>query len=345
VKVGLVLDGLRPAGEVAELARQAEDAGLAQFWLSSGARTKDHFLRLAVAAGRTRRIQLGAVAVSPFEAHPARLAVTLLTLHEIAGGRAAVAVGGGGDFAATLGVSLRRRVEAVAETLEIIRAVARGGRVNHRGALFQVRDFFSPWTAVPPPPLYVAANRPRMIRAAAAAADGVMFTDMPPGVVADLVGRLRAHLAEAGRPAGDFRVSNWFVWNVQDTAAEALALARRRLGFRLYYVRDVGAALGLTEREVAELDARQAEMRRAVLEGREPWLPQPALADRLVGALTLSGGLADLDAVIERLQEFERAGLTEIALAPHGDPARAIRLLGERVVPALTRRPGVSGAH
>jgi alkanesulfonate monooxygenase SsuD/methylene tetrahydromethanopterin reductase-like flavin-dependent oxidoreductase (luciferase family) len=335
VKIGVVLDGRRSAAEVAELAALAEAVGLPQFWLSSGARTKDHFQRLAVAATRTRRIQLGAVAVSPFEAHPARLAVELLTLDEIAGGRAAVAVGAGGDFAAALGVRVQNRVAAVAETLDIIRAVARGGRVRYRGSLFEVRDFFSPWALEGPPPLYVAANRPRLLGLAATRADGVMFADMPPEQVATLVARLRAAQAAAGRPAGALRVSNWFVWNVQETAAEALALARRRLGFRLYYIRDVAAMLGLGAGEVAALERNQADMRRAVLEGREPWLPEPALTDRLVRALTLSGGLADLDRVVERLRAFARAGLDEIALAPHGDPARAIRLLGERVQPTI----------
>lgn len=335
MKIGVVLDGRRSADEVAELAALAESAGLSHFWLSAGARTKDHFQRLAVAATRTRRIQLGAVAVSPLEAHPARLAVELLTLDEIAGGRAALAVGAGGDFAAALGVRVRSRVIAVAETLDIIRAVARGGPVRYRGSLFEVREFFSPWAPGPAPPLYVAANRPRMLAMAAARADGVMFADMPPEHVPTLLARLRAGLAEAGRPAGALRVSNWFVWNVQETAAEALALARRRLGFRLYYVRDVAATLGLAPHEVEVLERRQADMRRAVLEGKEPWLPEPALADRLVRALTLSGGLGDLEAVIERLRAFAEAGLDEIALAPHGDPARAIRLLGERVLPLI----------
>lgn len=335
-----MLDGWRSADEVAGLAALAESVGLSHFWLSAGARTKDHFQRLAVAATRTRRIRLGAVAVSPFEAHPARLAVELLTLDEIAGGRAALAVGAGGDFAAALGVPVRRRVAAVVETLDIIRAVAAGGRVRYRGSLFEVRDLYSPWAPGAAPPLYVAANRRRLLRAAAARADGVMFADVPPEHAATLVARLRADLAEAGRPADALRVSNWFVWNVQETAAEALALARRRLGFRLYYIRDVAAALGLAADEVEALERRQADMRRAVLEGEEPWLPEGELADRLVRALTLSGGMADLDAVIERLRQFERAGLTEIALAPHGDPARAIRLLGERVAPALERRYG-----
>src|SRR5437868_3603043 len=65
MRVGVVLDGRRSATEIAELARLAESCGLAHVWLGAGARTKDHFVRLAVAAAATRRIQLGAVAVSP----------------------------------------------------------------------------------------------------------------------------------------------------------------------------------------------------------------------------------------------------------------------------------------
>ncbi len=335
MRLAVVLDGRRSATEVADLARLAEEVGIDRLWLSAGRRTKDHFLRLAVAAQRTRRIQLGAVAVSPFEAHPLRLAVALLTLNEIAGGRATVAVGGGGDFAATLGVPFRRPVQAVAETLDIVRAVARGGVVRYQGALYQVQDFLSPWPPGAAPPLWVAANRPRMLAMAAARADGVMFADMPPASAARLVGHVRSAAARAGRRPGEPGTSNWFVWNVQETADEALALARRRLGFRLYYVREVAPALGLSPAQVAELERRQADMRRAALEGREPWLPEPALADRLVQALTLSGTVGGLETVVERVREFARAGLDELALAPHGDPARAIRLLGERVAPRI----------
>ena len=40
---------------------------------------------------------------------------------------------------------------------------------------------------------------------------------------------------------------------------------------------------------------------------------------------------------IERLWEFKQAGLTEIALRIYENPAEAIRIIGERVVPALSR--------
>ena len=246
-------------------------------------------------------------------------------------------LGGGGDLAATLGVAFARRVAAVDDTLDIVRAVARGGEVNHRGRVFSVHGLFSPWTSLRPPPLYVGANRPRMLAMAARKADGVMFSDMPPAHVVALVQQLRAGLAESGRAVGDVRIGNWFVWNVQPSRREAVELASRLLGFRLYYIRDVAPLLGLLESDVAELERRHGEMVRAVFEARPPWQPRPEVTELLIRHLTLSGGPEDLEGCIERLLEFERAGLTEIALALHGEPARAIRLLGERVVPVVQK--------
>ena len=51
--------------------------------------------------------------------------------------------------------------------------------------------------------------------------------------------------------------------------------------------------------------------------------------------ISFVGGLDALDGAINTLQQFAAAGLTEIALRVHDDPEAAIRLIGERVVPAL----------
>jgi alkanesulfonate monooxygenase SsuD/methylene tetrahydromethanopterin reductase-like flavin-dependent oxidoreductase (luciferase family) len=240
VNVGVVLNGRRTAEEIATLAQMAEDAGVRQLWLSGGARTKDHFLRLA---------------------------------------------------------------------------------------------------ELEPPPLYVGANRPRMISMAAKAADGLMFTDMPIGYLGHLMGIVRSALGDASRPPGALRISNWFVWNIQETRARAVELARQQLGFRLYYIRDVARALDLTESEAVELERRQPEMLRAIFEGRRPWTPSPSVLERLIQHLTLSGGPEDIERCIERLLDMRRAGLTEIAFMPHGDPRQAIRLLQERVLPVVQTGP------
>ena len=306
-------------------------------WLSGGARTKDHFVRLALAAAATRRIRLGPIAVSPFEMHPVHIGLALLTLDEIAPGRACLVLGAGGDRAATLEPPTRGRVEAVEECLDILRAQAAGGEINYAGAHYRVRGLFSPWSRVAMDRLYLGANRPRMLRLAARKADGVMVTDMPLGYLGGLVARVRAELAEARRDPGAFVLSNWFVWNVQETRAEAERLARRQLAFRLYYIRDVAASIGLGEPEARELATRQPQMLRAIFGGGEPWSPPPPVAERLIEHLTLTSDRRGLDGCVARLLEFARLGLDEIALAPHGDPAAAIELIGDAVIPAVDR--------
>jgi alkanesulfonate monooxygenase SsuD/methylene tetrahydromethanopterin reductase-like flavin-dependent oxidoreductase (luciferase family) len=335
MKVGIVLGPRASASEVAELAQLAEAHRLSHVWLSGGARTKDHFVRLALAAGATRRIGLGPVALSPFEMHPVQIALALLTLEELAPGRACVVLGAGGDLAATLGLPVRGRLDAVQECVDIMRLLAAGGEVNYTGARFRVKGLFSPWRGVPMDRLYLGANRPRMLRLAARKADGVMVTDMPLAYLGPLIGRVRAELAAAARVTPRFTLSNWFTWNVQDSREEAERLARRLLGFRLYYIRDVAASIGLGEAEARELEAKQPEMLRAIFEGMPPWSPPPAVSDLLIEHLTLTSDRRGLEGCVERLLAFGRLGLDEIALSPIGDPAAAIRMIGDAVVPVV----------
>src|SRR5262249_19929169 len=81
--------------------------------------------------------------------------------------------------------------------------------------------------------------------------------------------------------------------------------------------------------------AGQPARRRAIFAGREPWPPPAPIAERLIEHLTLTADRRGLDGCVGRLLEFERLGLTEIALAPHGDPAAAIELIGRAVIPLV----------
>ena len=337
MKIGVVLDGRRSASEIAELARLAEANGILHFWLSGGARTKDHFLRLALAATTTKQIQVGPIAISPFEMHPARIGISLLTLDEITNGRASIVLGGGGDFAATLGLYLTDRVSSVEETIDIIRAIAQGGEVNYLGKHYKVNGLFSPWPPRRAPLLYVGANRPKMIRMAAEKADGIMVTDMPLAYIKTLIDQVLSVLLQAGRDPKKVRISNWFVWNIQETKEEAFQLARRQLGFRLYYIRDLAASIGVSEAEAIELERKQPAMLRAIFQGKEYELHQKNLEDLLIEHLTITADRRNINTAIERLLEFEKLGLNEIALALHGDPVAAIKQLGKEVVPTVQR--------
>ena len=59
------------------------------------------------------------------------------------------------------------------------------------------------------------------------------------------------------------------------------------------------------------------------------------LLDLCVDKLTLTGGLDDLDRIIEHLLEFKAIGVTHLTLELKNHQAHGIKLLGERVIPAL----------
>lgn len=61
------------------------------------------------------------------------------------------------------------------------------------------------------------------------------------------------------------------------------------------------------------------------------------IVDALVENLTFAGDDSGIDKVIEHLRAFEEASLDEVALKVHENPADAIRMIGERLVPALSR--------
>ena len=63
-------------------------------------------------------------------------------------------------------------------------------------------------------------------------------------------------------------------------------------------------------------------------------VPQKIL-DALVDGLTLTGSSDDLTPIVDELLAFRRAGVTEIGLRLYGDPEASIRLVAERIVPAL----------
>jgi hypothetical protein len=57
--------------------------------------------------------------------------------------------------------------------------------------------------------------------------------------------------------------------------------------------------------------------------------------DKMVDKLTVSGSPDNLDPVIDKLRKLRDAGFSSVALRLYADPAASIRLIGERVLPAV----------
>lgn len=326
--------GIAPA-ELAELGTLADGYGIQTLWASSFPARREPFMCLSALAAQPGNIRMGAVPVSPYEQHPLKMADSLLTLNELSGGRASITVGGlGHSVMRVTGLAPTRRVRAVRECVEILKAAASGEFVDYVGELYSLQNYQAEWLTAPPPVVYVGANGPLMLKMAGRVADGVMLSDVPLSRMAEVNNAMQAGRAAADRN-DPLRVANFFAWHIKEDRAAAMAEARIEMIWRgLLQPWHTEPFLG------AEAAAFVDEHRDAFLQAFLQRTPDIAgvpenIIQSLVDNLTFTGGPDDIDGVAAKLNEFARAGLDEVTLKVHGDAHEAIRLIGERLVPAL----------
>ncbi len=335
MRIDVILESNAAPETVAELGKLAEENGLGGVWVSNMNDARDPFINFVDLGRASHRIRLGPIAVSPYELHPLKMAAALLTLNEVSGGRAQIVVGAGGGTATAMGVPRERPVRAVRECVEILQAASSGKPVRYRGEIYKV-DWYDPvWVRSPPPLIYVGANGPQMLRSAAKYADGIMVSDFVVAHVRSAREIIDRSLAESDRQPDTFRLNNFWAWHVKESREEAEREARIWLAVRgtLYpkYIEDVldpDDAAVVNENISAFIKAYHAKS--PDIQG----VPD-RIVSKLVAGATSASSVAELDREIERLRQFEAAGLTEIALRIYANPAASIRLIGERVIPAL----------
>ncbi|MEO8443597.1 MAG: LLM class flavin-dependent oxidoreductase [Gammaproteobacteria bacterium] len=335
MEIDVILDTRAKAEELAELGRLAERFGLSGVWVSSLLDSRDPFANLALLAQTSSRIRLGPIAVNPFDTHPVKTAAALLTLNEMAGGRARIVIGGGGEALQALGVRPARRVRAVRECVEIIRAAATGERVSYAGELFRVDNLQLRWLESPPPRILVGASQPQMLRMAAGCADGIMMSDMPPGPATAAIATLDAALANSGKQRPAFHTTVFTAWHVHADRQQALREGRRWLLLRGIF-RPWLLAEFLAPDDVALVMASQPAFARAFASGSHEVAGVPdRVLDALVDNVTVTGTTDNLAPVVAKLTHLKAAGLGGVALRLYADPAASIRLIGEKILPAL----------
>ena len=358
--IDIILDPDMSPDAIAELAVAAEGYGIRALWSSNYHQYWDCYISLVPAAMATSKILLGPLAVSPWEQHPLKMANALLSLNELAKGRAMIAVGGGGGVLGAMGWKASadgepwpgrhpvkgtrypdRRVRGVRECIEVI-GLARRGKIamGYPGQIFDInRPFIMPWAKSGGPLLYSCSSGPQMIRMGAEVAEGIQVSDFTVDMMPEAIENLQAGFAKRGNRPDDFRVGNFWAWHVKADRDVSLWEARRELIWR-------GAIIGKEEHvlrqfchdddEVSVIMDNWENFRKAfwTKSGEIEGVP-PDLVSRLIEGLASAGGLEDLDKEIERYQGFAKAGLTELSLRVHDNPMESLKIIGERVLPAV----------
>jgi probable F420-dependent oxidoreductase len=174
-----------PLAEHAAIYATLADAGFTDLWSSEVAGT-DAFTPLTLAAAWQPGLRLGTAIAPVFTRGPGLLAMTAAALAEAAPGRFTLGIGASspvvvGDWNAA---EFTAPYERSRDMLRFLRAALAGQTVDQTFNTFAVRRFRLERPPATPPAIMLAALRPRMLRLAAAEADGVILnwlaaTDLP----------------------------------------------------------------------------------------------------------------------------------------------------------------------
>lgn len=358
--IDIILQPDMSPSQVAEIAVAAEKLGIRAVWSSNYHQHWDCFLALAPAAAATSKILLGPLALSPWEMHPLKMANALLTLNEMSGGRAIVAVGGGGGVLGAIGWRSHagadiwpgyhpvkktrqpdRRVRGVRECLEVLdQARTASFSKGYDGEIFAVaRPYVMDWAKSPGPLLYSCSSGPQMIRMGARYADAIQLSDYTVDMMPEAVDNVKTGLDRRDAQPDEFRIGNFWAWHVKRDREVSMWEARRELIWR-------GALIGKEEEvlqkflhDEKELDIvmdnwnnfRKASWTNSgVIDG----VPED-IVNRLIAGLSSAGGMDSMETELERFRGFKNAGLSELSLRLHEEPMQALELIGEHVLPAV----------
>jgi alkanesulfonate monooxygenase SsuD/methylene tetrahydromethanopterin reductase-like flavin-dependent oxidoreductase (luciferase family) len=339
MEVDIILEPDLSPQQVAELGQVAEKFGVRALWTSNFFAHWDCFLSLVPLAQSTTKLLMGPLAVSPFEMHPLKIANSLLSLNEMTGGRALIAMGAGeGNIDAMRIPRPEKIVRAVRESIEIVRMAARrqlaGG---YKGEDFGVNlPCTYDWVKSPPPLVYGTAYRGQMIRMESRVADGVYIGCTPPEVMAAAMVDVREGAAKREPGMAPLRTNTFWGWHLKKDRAAGYRESRRELPWRAIKLQKELIMQCLPEDEAQLVRDNYDKFVAAWFDrsGNVQGVPEH-IPNRLAEYFTSTGGLEDLDREIERFRMFGRAGLTEVAIRLHDDPMDALQIIGREVLPKL----------
>jgi alkanesulfonate monooxygenase SsuD/methylene tetrahydromethanopterin reductase-like flavin-dependent oxidoreductase (luciferase family) len=269
--------------ELIECVRAADACGYDSFWMAE-AWERDAFVTLAELAAQTERIHLATGIINVFSRSPALIAMSAATIDDMCGGRFRLGLGTSGarvieDFH---GIRYDKPLTRLKETVQIVRALLAGERVDFQGECFKLRRFklgFKPLRAGIP--IYVAALTQRGLRQLGCVADGWLPTLWPRARLRDGIAAIKVGADSVGREMSMIEVAP-FINVAGSNEAARLSLAYYVGGMGDYYHAAL-SRLGFST---------EAEAIRRLWQSGRPRDAIRAVTDEMVGATAICGTLA-----------------------------------------------------
>jgi len=324
MSVSIAFQTDKPLSAYGPLAAAAERYGFDGVSVFNDMLYQPAWLPLLEIARATRRVRIGPAAVNPFTCHPINIAANIALIDEASQGRAYLGFARGAwlDF---VGLEPKQPVMALREAMLAVRHLLRRSTSPLAGEIFLLAGGDAlRWGAIRPDiPFLLGSWGPRMIHAGLDLIDEVKLG----GTANPAVGLwFRAQTGSA-----PVRLAVGAVTVVDEDGVAARARARREVALYLPVVAELGPGL--------EIDPELLAGVRAAAASYDFETAGSFISDDLLRCIAFAGTPHE---VAEQALELFAAGVDRIEFGtPHGlSEQEGVRLLGERVLPALRANGG-----
>jgi len=318
-RVALYLQDAHSLDDGIKFAKYAEQKGFEAVWQAESRLVRDAIVPMAAFAAHTTKLKVGSGVINNWTRNIGLLASTLLTLDDLAPDRIICGIGAWWDpLAANVGITRRKPLSAMRETVEVLRKLLSLQNVTHSGEFHQLDgvelDVIHGRTEARNVPIYIGATGPKMMELTGEIADGVVLNYcVPPEYNDKAMQQLEDGAKRSGRDISEIDRPQLIVCSVHEDRAKAIEGAKTLLTQYLAQQPHIAQASGVSSDIVDEV---------------QKILGWPASKDQIIEAMkyvpdefVLSiSATGTPDEARARVAEYVKRGCTCPILYPLGDP-------------------------
>jgi 5,10-methylenetetrahydromethanopterin reductase len=308
-RVALYLQDSHDLRDGLDYVRYAEARGFEAVWQAESRLVRDAIVPMAAYAAVTDRLKVGSGVINNWTRNIGLLAATFLTLDDLAPDRIICGIGAWWDpLAKNVGIERRKPLQAMKETIEVLRRLLRMENVTFQGEFHQVTgielDVVHGRREPRNVPVYIGATGDKMMEMTGEIADGCVLNYCVPVEYNDkALELLEVGAKRAGRTLSDIDRPQLVVCSVDNDREQALDSTRQLLTQYIAQQPHIAKASGVSDDVVGKIQAilgwpaTHEQIQRA----------KHFVTDDLVTRITASGTPDEARAKVE---EYKKRGCT-----------------------------------
>lgn len=322
-RVALYLQDAHDLRDGLDYVRYAEQRGFEAVWQAESRLVRDAIVPMAAYAAVTSKLKVGSGVINNWTRNIGLLAATFLTLDDLAPGRIICGLGAWWDpLAANVGITRRKPLQAMRETVEVLRRLLNMERVTFHGEFHNVEgielDVVHGRREPRDVKIMIGATGGKMMELTGEIADGAVLNYcVPPEYNDEALRQLEAGAKQAGRSLDDIDRPQLIVCSVDHDREAAIDTTRGLLCQYLAQQPHIAKASGVSEDVVQKIQAILGwPATHEQIEKAKHLVPED-----LIHRITASG---TPDEARAKVQEYVKRGATCPILYPVGGDVRLL---------------------